>query len=416
MKKPLFRWQLLNLQQVVFRLLVLLVFVLPLSIPLSSCLFSVTMICALIDQYQRRKQMATEILPKKLKYALYALMAISFVSLAFSGNIFASAFNYAYVVSQHIGCFWLVLHYASKKREPLVLLKSFLLSAFVVATYGIFQYIAGTAVLNTEWVDVSQFPELKERVYSTLQNPNILGTFLVVTIGYCIGVFSALPGGKRRIALITIFLVSCGCLLLTFSRGNWVSMFIVLLTYAVFFYRKALLPFLGGGALIAYFAWDLLSNRLMSIFQTEDTSVALRFSYVESTIAMIKDSPWGVGWYGYMYAFPDYDFYLQNPDVPMYHCHNLFLNITAELGIQGLVTFLAIVCLLVREAWFLAHADVEPWRKGIGRGYLMSMIGIAVSGLTDHTLFNIQLGMLFWLLNSLVTVCAANARQRVGEP
>ena len=46
----------------------------------------------------------------------------------------------------------------------------------------------------------------------------------------------------------------------------------------------------------------------------------------------------------------------------------------------------------------------------------MSMIGIAVSGLTDHTLFNIQLGMLFWLLNSLLAVCAANARQRVGEP
>ena len=64
----------------------------------------------------------------------------------------------------------------------------------------------------------------------------------------------------------------------------------------------------------------------------------------------------------------------------------------------------------------MAHADVEPWRKGIGRGYLMSMIGIAVSGLTDHTLFNIQLGMLFWLLNSLLAVCAANARQRVGEP
>ena len=416
MKKPLFRWQQLNLQQVVFRLLVLLVFVLPLSIPLSGFLFSVTMICALMDQYQRRNQIATEILPKKLKYALYALMAISLVSLAFSGNIFASAFNYAYVVSQHIGCFWLVLHYASKKREPLVLLKSFLLAAFIVAVYGIFQYIAGTAILNTEWVDVSQFPELKERVYSTLQNPNILGTFLVVTIGYCVGVFSALPGGKRRIALITLFLASFACLLLTFSRGNWVSLFVVLFTFAVFFYRKAVLPFVGGGALVAYFAWDLLSNRLMSIFQTEDTSVALRFSYVESTIAMIKDSPWGVGWYGYMYAFPDYDFYLQNPDVPMYHCHNLFLNITAELGIQGLVAFLFVVFLLVREAWFLAHADVEPWRKGIGRGYLMSMIGIAVSGLTDHTLFNIQLGMLFWLLNSLLAVCAANARQRIGKP
>lgn len=416
MKTPLFRWQQLNLQQVVFRLLVLLVFVLPLSIPLSGCLFSVTMICALIDQYQRRNQIATKIMPEKLKYALYSLLAISLISLAFSGNFFASAFNYVYVVGQHVGCFWLVLHYASKKREPLVLLKAFLLSAFIVAAYGVFQYIAGTAILNSEWVDLSQFPELTQRVYSTLQNPNILGSFLVLTVAYSIGVFSALPGGKRRIALIVLFLLSCSCLLLTFSRGNWVSLFVVLLIYACFFYRKALLPFLGGGALAAYFAWDLLANRLMSIFQTEDTSVALRFSYIESTLAMIKDTPWGVGWYGYMYAFPDYDFYLQNPDVPMYHCHNLFLNITAELGIQGLIVFLLIIGFLAKDAWFLAYAKVEPWRRGIGRGYLLSLIGIAVSGLTDHTLFNIQLGILFWVLNSVLTVCVANARLNLGEP
>jgi len=116
-----------------------------------------------------------------------------------------------------------------------------------------------------------------------------------------------------------------------------------------------------------------------------------------------------------MFAFPDYDFYLRNPDVPMYHCHNLFLNITAELGVQGLAMFLLVMFFFVKQAWFLAHADVEPWRKGIGRGYMMSLIGIAVSGLTDHTLFNIQLGMLFWLMNSLLTVCAAHARKGIGE-
>ena len=80
-------------------------------------------------------------------------MAVSFISLFFSGNFFASSFNYLYVVGQHIGCFWLILHYASRKKEPLVILKAFLLSAFIVAAYGVFQYIAGTAVLNSEWVD-----------------------------------------------------------------------------------------------------------------------------------------------------------------------------------------------------------------------------------------------------------------------
>ena len=62
----------------------------------------------------------------------------------------------------------------------------------------------------------------------------------------------------------------------------------------------------------------------------------LRFAYIESTVAMIPEHPWGVGWYGYQFAFPDYDFYLNDPTVIMYHCHNLYLNVAAELGIIGL--------------------------------------------------------------------------------
>ncbi|MEG0970402.1 MAG: O-antigen ligase family protein, partial [Acidaminococcaceae bacterium] len=76
-------------------------------------------------------------------------------------------------------------------------------------------------------------------------------------------------------------------------------------------------------------------------FTATDTSVALRFSYVESSAWMIWEHPLGVGWYGYRYAFPDYDFYLQNAQVIMYHCHNLYLNVAAELGVVGLFILLA---------------------------------------------------------------------------
>ena len=43
-----------------------------------------------------------------------------------------------------------------------------------------------------------------------------------------------------------------------------------------------------------------------------------------------------------------------------------------------------------------------PWVKGIACGYIASLVGIFVGGLTDYTLFNIQLGMLFWLSNALI--------------
>ena len=60
-------------------------------------------------------------------------------------------------------------------------------------------------------------------------------------------------------------------------------------------------------------------HRLMSIFGTQDTSVALRFAYLKSTLFIIEEHPYGVGWYGFQYIYPEYDFYLNNPNVIMYH-------------------------------------------------------------------------------------------------
>ena len=38
--------------------------------------------------------------------------------------------------------------------------------------------------------------------------------------------------------------------------------------------------------MVLYLGWSMLANRILSIFATEDTSVALRFAYIEGTLAM----------------------------------------------------------------------------------------------------------------------------------
>jgi putative inorganic carbon (hco3(-)) transporter len=41
-------------------------------------------------------------------------------------------------------------------------------------------------------------------------------------------------------------------------------------------------------------------------------------------------------------------------------------------------------------------------------GILAALVSISVSGLTDHVLFNIQLSMLYWMLNAVVAVVWIN--------
>lgn len=393
----------LQLEQIVYGLLVLLVFVLPLSARLGSAVFVICFLGALVNGWQTKNFRPECTVPKNIKYPLWALFALSGISVFLSYDIKASAFNWLWVVGQEAGIFYLMLKYAAKRHRCLLLMKVFLLSAGIVAFYGICQYYWGSTLLqDKEWTDSDAFPTLTKRAFSTLENPNILGTFLVVTIAYCAGIFAPLRGGKTRISLICIFLGSVGCLLLTFSRGNWLALFWVLVIFAAFFYHKAILPLVGGGVTVLYFGWNLLAGRLLSIFSTGDTSAELRFAYIESALAMIKEHPWGVGWYGYQYAFVEYDFMSLDGQIIMYHCHNLFLNIAAELGIVGLLLFLYIMWQLLKLSRNIRHKDVEPWTKGIACGYIAAMVGIGISGLTDHTLFNIQLGMLFWLGNALI--------------
>ena len=392
----------IDTEQAVYALLVLLIFVIPLSSLAASWVFVAAFIGAMIDCYKRRGKKEESVIPKKIKYCLWGLFVLSAVSVLWSGNVFASAFNFVWVVGQEAGGFWLMLRYGAKKHRPLFLMKTFMISAGLVALYGIWQYSYGSSLQNVEWSDHEVFPELKRRAYSTLSNPNILGCFLVMTVAYCAGIFAPLRGGKTRIALMIIFLLSCVCLLFTFSRGNWVALFCVLFIFAAFFYHKAFLPFIGGGLMVAYFGWSLFAHRLLSIFAIEDTSAELRFAYIESTVAMIREHPWGVGWYGYQFAFPDYDFYLNDPTVIMYHCHNLYLNVAAELGIIGLFLFLYLVWNFFKLARNIIKKSKIPWVKGIACGYIASLVGIFVGGLTDYTLFNIQLGMLFWLSNALI--------------
>ena len=275
----------------------------------------------------------------------------------------------------------------------------------MVSGYGIVQHFTG--VVPTEaWVDNDAFPELKTRVISTLVNPNILGGYLVLVISVATGLLSTSREKSWRLVLGVCVLAAGLCLLSTYSRGNWVALAAALVLFCLCFCRRALLPLLGVGMLGIWFAGGAVWHRLISIFGTEDTSVALRFAYLESTLFIIEEHPWGVGWYGYQFIYPEYDFYLNNPNVIMYHCHNLLLNITAELGWQGLIVFLLLWGCVIWKAVELARSGKREWLQGFGRGYLMAAAGILVGGLTDHVYFNMQMGLLFWLFAILIMVCS----------
>ena len=57
---------------------------------------------------------------------------------------------------------------------------------------------------------------------------------------------------------------------------------------------------------------------------------------------------------------------------------------------------------LIRAARHIRHRRVDPWIRGMACGYMASLVGIFVAGMTDYTLFNLQLGVLFWIFNAMI--------------
>lgn len=434
------------LENKIWYMLLFTVAVIPLEQEFTSLCVAVTFISALLVAHVKGRPQREQVLRPWQQGALYVLLAISFVSIYFSLDRFLSFWNWIYVVGQYAALVFVLLRYgadnakdselllavagcqavaagnASKAQDtalnlwrrfnslprPLQLIGAFLAVSLIVSGIGIAQKIFGVTAEGI-WVDPKQFPDIKVRVFSTLVNPNILAGYLVLVIAYSTAFFNQTKAYKKwRVAFLATGLLAALCLLYTYSRGNWVACAVMLLAFCVLFCRKAFIPILGGGAAALALGGTAVLHRLESIQggYGGDTSIALRMAYLKSTKWIIEEFPFGVGWYGYRFVYPTYNFYLADKNVIMYHCHNIFLNVWAELGLHGLIAFLVVwFGIFLPAAWKLAYHGKSLWLKAMGRGYVLATVGIIVGGLTDHVYFNTQMGLLFWTLGVLTLLC-----------
>ena len=435
----------------IFYMLLFTVAVIPLHQEFTAFCVGVTFVAAAIVAYVKGRQQPC-VLKAWQQGLLYLLLVIGVVSLHFSKNRFISSWNYVYVAGQYGALFFVLLRHGWQRPQvfgqstigknsdvdapkfaipgevrdlslangfaglgqrftalprPLQLMGAFLAVSVLVSLIGIAQKALGVAGEGI-WSDPDQFPDLKVRVYSTLVNPNILAGYLVLVISYCTAFFNMTKDCKRwRAVFAATGALAALCLLYTYSRGNWLACAAMLLAFCVLFCRKAFVPVLVGGAVALAVGGRAVMQRLSSITSGEDTSAALRVAYFESTTSVIEDFPLGVGWYGYRFVYPDYNFYLEDTSVIMYHCHNIFLNVCAELGYHGLLVFILVWWgIFLPTAWRLAYHGRRLWLKAMGRGYVLATVGIAIGGLTDHVYFNTQMGLCFWLMGGLTMLCA----------
>jgi putative inorganic carbon (HCO3(-)) transporter len=376
-------------------------FFLPLSLNVTSVFLAVGAILWTVKMvYARRLEFRRT--PFDILVAL--LVVLSAVSILFSPDRGVSFYNYYHLMGRYIVLYYLVINNVNSIEQVKRLVIAVLCSSAAVAAYGFYQYFHGVDISAFEWVDGEQFPDLKIRVFSTLKNPNLLAGFLVTIMSVATGIGLTTSRLKNKLLLFGLTLALGICLVFTYSRGAWLSVLAVILVYGMVHNRK-ILWLLAVLPILLLIGHDVVMERIVSILNPTDTSSTLRMALWESTLAMIGDKPiFGIGWGAYWMVYPAYDFFVQDAGTKIFHAHNMYLHIAAEIGIPGLLVFLTIMFGHLKTAREIAGRASNRWLAGLMLGIMAAFTGIAVSGFTDYILFNIQLSMLFWLMCAITIV------------
>ncbi|KMO87013.1 polymerase [Megasphaera cerevisiae DSM 20462] len=323
------------------------------------------------------------------------------LSLVGSPHILMGTAFYAFTVLQYFLLYTMTAFFIRGERERRLVLFFMLMSAFCVALYGLYQYAHMLILHNKEWVDHSAFPLLRRRMYSTLYNPNLLSAFMLMLMGLAASLtLGTRHAWHRGLYLGLLFLLTL-CLILTYSRGAWISVCALVFFFGLVWDKRVwlLLLLLPG---ILFFYHGGVADRLLSIFSHSgaDTSVSMRLDMWTAAVSMIADHPFlGIGWGAFKYVYPVYNELIQQAGITIFHAHNMFLNIFAETGILGFFFFM---WFFFGNAWhalrFLRYVKESAFDRSVAMSMAAAVVSITISGMSDYDLFSTQISLTFWLL------------------
>ncbi len=337
------------------------------------------------------------------KVPLGSYIAFFFLALAI-GTLFSLTFAKSLkilLIYLAFGLFYYVaFQLLNTKKKWYAALVSFLFVAALVALYGVYQNFAGVSS-TASWVDKDMFNQIKVRVYSTFDNPNVLGEFLVLMIPVTVAVLWKARTDGQKFIYTAVFLCLGACMIFTWSRGAWLGVLLAAALYLLISDKRwALLAVVGVLMLPVLLGTDnAITNRILSIGNTKDTSTAYRVSIWQASIHMIRDfwlSGIGIGSEAFTMIYPRYA--LAGANFAL-HSHNLFLQILVETGIMGIVSFLALIIAFVRQSFSLpVYQNRKKTTNAICIAICAGVLGFLFQGLTDNVWYNYKMVLIFWIM------------------
>ncbi len=319
------------------------------------------------------------------------------------------------------------------KRSLKIFMGVFFVSALLATINGIVQLITGREFI---WHKAIEFG----RIMSSFRHPNDFGGYLVVI---CLILFNFIFLTKKdhvasqnqnsliwlQIFCAVFFLLTAACLGWTYSRGAWLAFFLALLFWGIHHPRKFYLSVITIIIFWLIFFPKMKEERNISLLRegTPETHEELeaermllnvsspwgkisefflhfsgsgRSTYWEEALSIIRRYPvFGIGINAYSMVAKNYKIIWGG------YPHNCYLQLTAEMGLVGLISLLFIIWTLFRYALFNLSKVHDPFLFLTASGSLYGLFGFLVHSFVDTNFYSVQLGNLMWVLMAVVVAC-----------
>ncbi|MCL4441114.1 MAG: O-antigen ligase family protein [Firmicutes bacterium] len=278
------------------------------------------------------------------------------------------------------------------RRQFNALVKGMIAAAFLVAAYGIYQYMTGISTPDS-WVDKAEGNV--SRVYSIVKSPNVLGSLLLFFIPVTAAqMFNSISRRDRCIYLAALT-AQLACLVLSGSRGAWLAFGASAAIFSLM-YNPRLLAILAAAAAAAVNLVPSIAARLGYLFSP---------AYMASSSRGGRLALWTMGYNKFLYSpvlgsgFGTFGGAVAARRVPgSTYVDNFYLKTLVESGVLGLLALLWVIAEVFRHGYAAYKKISCPSLKIMAAALITGLLGVTLHNSVENIFEVPMMSTYFWFL------------------
>lgn len=344
---------------------------------------------------------------------LFMFIVIGILSLAKAKDVHLGLFQIFILLKKLLLIIYISNYVQNAKTMKWILIALFMGFLFE-SVVGLLQYITQSKVGlyllgeipdDVASIDLIGYKDIT-RVSGTFWHSNGFAFYLQLVVPLFLAIFFVTSYSAYRLLAMSVAIFGIIILVLTLSRGAWISFLVSIFVMVILFFRESkmkaniikwIIISIFILAVMIFLFGEMITVRL---FGQDYGAAYSRIPMMKTALNIIAHHPLlGIGINNYAESMISYDvtghsFSLYRP------VHNLFLLIAAETGIFGLMLFL----------WLLTRAilmglkmlkSLEGIKAGIVVGIIAGLIGFIVHAQVDFVLLDYM--NIFWLYLGLIS-------------